>query len=98
MSLASERFVERLLYLPCSHRASKFTLGSLGGIVRPLIAATIAAFVSACGSMPEGSPSQVAPRYTLTIALGGSGSGSVRSTDGAIDCPASQCTATTQAG
>src|SRR2546430_14505748 len=70
-----------------------------GGIVRPLVAATIAAFVSACGSTaPDGSASQVAPRYTLTIALGGSGSGNVRSTDGAIDCPASRCAATTQAG
>ena len=67
--------------------------------MRPLVAATIAAFVSACGSTaPDGSASQVAPRYTLTIALGGSGSGNVRSTDGAIDCPASRCAATTQAG
>jgi hypothetical protein len=62
--------------------------------------ALVVGLLCACGSSPPdgGSPSSGAQRYTLTVRIVGSGGGSVRSPDSAVDCPASRCTVTAAAG
>jgi hypothetical protein len=72
--------------------------------MRPF-SAFVVGFLCACGSGSQapqtpdsGSPSSGAQQYALRVSVAGSGGGSVRSLDSAVDCPASRCTVTAAAG